>query len=168
MLTTQQKTALKTYIASVPALNNQPQGSDGAFAIAIVLNADASPIFWVWRTFVSDTELYEGTSLDATTWSWTIFIGRSQGERDAWRQMVNMKGGLNPSLANTQAAWADIFSGAGGANQRTHITSMGRRKASVVEQALKASGVGTTVSPAILGFEGPISYQDVQEARENG
>lgn len=166
-LTTAQLSAIKADILADPALAGQPNNPDGNTAIAIVYNAVASPDYWVWRSFVSDREIYETTTADATTWSWTTFIGRSQGERDAWRQMVNMAGGLNPSLANVRSGIADIFSGAGGANQRTHLLTLGRRKASRVEKLLKASGTGSTGDPALMGFEGPIAGDQVEAARNH-
>ena len=41
-----------------------------------------------------------------------------------------------------------------------------KRSASVVEKLL-ATGTGSDVAPAMMGFEGPISYQDVGEARRS-
>lgn len=166
-LTGPQKITLKAYIDSVPALASQPLVGEGPSNVAAVLNLDASPVFWVWRTFVPDAEIYEVTTEDATSWSWTSFIGRSQGERDAWRQMVNMKGGINAALANVRAGISDIFSGAGGSAQRTHLLTIGRRKARQVEKVL-ATGTGSTASPATMGYEGPITPDEVADARNNG
>lgn len=155
---------LKNDINNDVTLSVIPNTPDGAYAIADAYNVVASPDFWVWKSFVSDTDIYSVTSVDGTTWSWTSYIGRSQGERDAWRQMVNMAGGLNPALANTRSGIADIFSGAGGAAQRTHLLALGRRKATRAEK-LFSTGTGSTASPAIMGFEGRISADDVQAAR---
>lgn len=172
-LTSAQLTAIKNDIAADNTLNSFPNNEDGAAAIAAIYNVGAAPSYWVWRTFVSDSDMYEQTSLDATTWSWSIYIGRSQAERDAWRQMVNMKGGINPSLANTRAGYADIFSGAGGLAQRTHLTSLGRRTASRVEKLLAVATVGgvgqrgITTNPDTMGSEGPIGLQDVLQARSS-
>ena len=165
MLTPAQLITLNAAIEADSALNSQPMNDDGANAIAIALSAIATPDYWVWRSFVPDAELYEATTADGTTWSWTTFIGRSQGERDAWRQMVNMKGGIAPYLANVRAGIADIFSGAGGAAQRTHLLTSGRRKATRAEQ-LFATGAGTTAAPSIMGFEGTLTIADVTAARE--
>lgn len=163
-MTTSQLQTVKDHIAASGDLNTMPVGEDGSVAIAAILNLPAAVDFWVWRTFVADTELYEATSPDATSWSWTIYVNRSQGERDAWRQMVNMSGGINPSLANARTAIADIFSGAGGLAQRTHLLAMGRRKASRFEKLL-ATGTGSTGSPGFLVVEGPITSADVEQAR---
>ncbi len=122
--------------------------------------------FWVWRSFVRDQDIYSLTTVDATTWSWTIFIGRSQGERDAWRQMVNMAGGLNPSLTSVRAGVADIFSGAGGAAQRTHLLTIGRRLATNAEK-LFSTGTGDTANPATMTYEGPVIGGDITAARNS-
>lgn len=175
MLTTAQKATVKADIAANSDLNSQPAGSDGAFAIAALYNLPAAVDYWVWRSFVPDRDIYEVTTADATVWSWTIYVGRSQGERDAWRQMVNMAGGLNPSLANVRAGISDIFSGAGagGAAQRTHILTIGRRKATRIEKLLAtatAGGAGqrgSTANPDTLGVESPLSKDDMQDARES-
>lgn len=164
MLTPAQSQTLKTDIAADSVLNALPNTSDDAFAIADIYGLNASPDYWVWRTLVPDSEIYEATTADATVWSWTIFIARSQGERDAWRQMVSMKGGINASLANVRAGLADIFSGAGGLAQRTHLLTVGRRKARRIEK-LFAAGAGTTAAPSVMGFEGTISFADVMSAR---
>lgn len=164
MLTSAQLQTLKTDILADPALSGQPNTPDGAFAIAAAYSLVAAPDFWVWRTFVADSEIYEATSVDATVWSWTIYIARSQAEREAWRQMVNMRGGLNASLANVRTGIADIFSGAGGAAQRTHLLALGRRKATRVEK-LFAAGTGSTASPATMVIEGLLNYVDVLNAR---
>ena len=158
-LTSAQKATLKTNIlangdtAALFTVGNL-QG------LADLLNTAAAPAFWVWRSFVSDQEIYATTTGDGTTWSWTTYIARSQGERDAWRQMVNMAGGLNASLANVRAGITDIFSGAGGASQRTHLLTLGRRPASRFEQVF-AVGTGSTASPATMGLEGPLYYTDL-------
>jgi hypothetical protein len=168
MLTPAQLALLKADILADSTLNAFPNNPDGNTAIAAAYAIAASPNYWVWRTFVADQEIYErsfGAGADQN-WSWTTYIGRSQGERDAWRQMVNMAGGLNPSLSNTRAGVADIFSGAGGANQRTYLLTVSRRLATRVEKLL-ATGAGTTANPSVMGFEGMLSADDVQAARNS-
>jgi hypothetical protein len=164
MLTAAQLQALKSDLAAnFPTLQDEEAAAQ--------YNVPANPDYWVWRSFVPDSEIYAATSPDSTTWSWTIFIGRSQGERDAWRQMVNMAGGLNPSLANVRAGVADIFSGAGGVNQRAYLLSVGRRKSTRGEKLFAtatAGGAGqrgSTANPDTMGFEGLITAADVSQAR---
>lgn len=151
------------------AINAIPNDSgDGNLAVASWYNLAASPYFWVWRTSVTKGEYVNGTSVDGTTFSWTGagFITRSQGERDAWREMFNWTNTVNPSLAQVRQAFTDIFSGATApapAN-RTHMATISRRTASNGEK-LFATGTGSTASPAVMGFEGSISLQDVNSAR---
>lgn len=166
VLTVPQLQVLKADMQGDAAFAAVPHTSDGYAFIAAAYNLIATPDFWVWRTFLPDREIYEATTPapDNTTWSWTIYIGRSQAEREAWRQMVNMAGGLNPSLANTRAGIVDIFSGAGGAPQRTHLLALGRRKAKRGEKLYAGIGTGTTADPATLAVEGNITPVNVEAA----
>ena len=175
-LTPQQQATLKADIIANGDLNSQPNNSDGAFEIARLYNLLASPDYWVWRTSVSKAELVQTTSVDGTTFSWvgTGFITRSQGERDAWRELFNDQGLCNPSLASVRTSFTDIFSGATApapAN-RTHLAAIGRRKCTRVEKLFavdtpgSGAGRGTTADPDTMGFEGPLSYQDVELARQ--
>ena len=167
MLNPSQLAALKADILADPILNAQPNNSDGAFAIKEMYNATAVPDFWAWKTRLSKSEIVEQTSQDGTVFNWTGvgFIGRSQGERDAWRELFE-GGTCSPSLINTRQAFADIFSGAtppAPAN-RAHLLAVARRKVTRVEK-LFATGAGTTVSPSTMVFEGNLDYPTVQKAR---
>ena len=73
-------------------------------------------------------------------------------------------GAINFSRPNVRQGLQDIFSGAGGASQRTHLLAIGRRLTTRAEKLFSA-GTGSTASPGTMGFEGNLSYQDVQEAR---
>ena len=167
-LTAAQKVTLKADILADPTLSAFPNNDDGAFAIADAYNALASPDYWVWRTSVPKNEFTQNAGPDGTTFTWTGngFITRSQGERDAWRELFNASGAVNASLANVRQAFQDIFSGAQAeaVNNRAHIAAVARRKASRVEK-LFATGTGSTGSPALMGFEGTITFQDVSSAR---
>lgn len=166
MLVPTQLALVKADIVGDPLLNAFVNNSDGNSAIAAIYNIVAVPTYWVWRTFVPDRDIYSVTTPDGTSWSWTTYIGRSQAEREAWRQMVNMAGGMNASLLNVRVGIADIFSGAGGAAQRTHLLTISRRPASRFEKLL-ATGVGTPAAPSTLGFEGRVLYQDIELARNS-
>ena len=155
-LTPSQLTALKNDIAADSALNALPNNSDGAFAIAAAYNLPASPAFRVWKSSVTTRDC-------KTAMVWTEFIGRSVGERDAWQFMLS-NGTINPSDVNVRQGILDIFSGAGGATSRSNLTNISKRDASRVEKLL-ATGTGTDGSPATMGFEGTLSYQDVELAR---
>jgi hypothetical protein len=163
-LSNPQLATLAAHIAADSAFDVQPHDTTGAQVVANTLNLPASPEYWVWKTRLSREELMAQISPDATSFSWTIFIARSQGERDAFREIfVTDDSGrpyCNPSLPNVRAGFTDIFSGAGGATQRTHLLAISRRLASRVEK-LFASGAGTTAAPSVLVYEGPLSPQDV-------
>lgn len=163
-LSQSQLASLKADIIADAVLNAIPNTPDGAFQIAAAYNLTASPDFWVWRTFIAQHELVSVTSPDGTTWSWTIYIARSQGERDGWREMFADTGGINAALPNVRQGLNDIFSGGTGAAQRTHLLAMGRRKSTRAEK-LFATGTGSTASPATMTFEGNLTFQDIQDAR---
>ena len=167
-LTAAQKVTLKADILADPTLNAEPNNDDGAFAIAAAYNLNAVPDYWVWRSNVPKNEFTQSLSIDGTTFTWTGngFIGRTQGERDAWRELFNATNSVNPSLANVRQAFQDIFSGAQAeaVANRAHMATVGRRKARRGEK-LFATGLGTTVAPSVMGYEGTISFQDVSSAR---
>ena len=164
MLTTTQLVALKADILADPAFTSIPNNEDGAVTIANAYNLPAALDFWVWRTRVSQEEIVGVTTPDNTVWSWTIYIGRSQGERDGWREMFADTGAINLSRLNVRQGLQDIFSGAGGLAQRTHLLAVGRRKSTRAEK-LFAAGTGSTASPATMSVEGNLPYQDVLSAR---
>lgn len=169
-LTLTQRTALKNDINADPALSAHPNNADGHQAVADAYNLAASPDFWVWRTQVSKHEFVGSTSTDGTNFSWggAGFITRSQGERDAWRELFNGDGFCNPSQANVRTAFLDIFSGgtAPAPANRTHLATVARRKATRAEK-LFATGTGSTASPALMGIEGNLSGPDIDQARNS-
>jgi hypothetical protein len=166
-LTTAQLQPLKAAIDADPELSALPLNDDAAFAIAAAFNLAAAPDYWVWKSSVPKGELVNGVGPEGTTFNWTGngFITRSVGEQTAWRELFNGTNTVNPSQANVRQAFADIFSGTGNAAaNRTHLLAMARRKATRAEK-LFATGTGSTASPAVMGFEGSVSYQDVTSAR---
>lgn len=168
MLSTPQLIVIKADILSDPILAAHPNTADGAFSIATAYNLPVAPEFWVWRTSVPKSELVQGVSADGTTFDWTGtgFIARVVGERDAWRELFGEAGICNPSLANVRQAFLDIFSGAiapAPAN-RTHLATVARRPARRIEK-LFATGTGSAGLPAVMAFEGAVSYIDIMNAR---
>ncbi len=168
-LSLSQLQALKADIVADSTLNAIPKTTDGCQLVADAYNLLAAVDHWVWRTSVGETDYTRNSGLDTdgttvTTWSWTTYIGRSQGERDAWPRLFMGGGtGCNPSLANVRSAFTDIFSGAGGANQRAHLLAISRRKATRGEK-LFAVGSGTAASPSAMAAEGVMSGQNVSAA----
>jgi len=158
MLTPDQKATLKAAILADPVLNAFPNNSDGAFAIAALLNQAASPAFYVWKSNLPTSECKKAMV-------WTEFIGRSVGERDAWMFMLS-NGTICPADVNVRQGIADIFSGPSGAASRANLTAIGKRPATRAEQ-LFAAGTGSDAVPAAMSFEGNLSYQDVEQARNS-
>lgn len=140
-------------------------------AIAAAYTVIASPAFWIWRANVTKTEYVNATSVDATVFDWTVFIARSQGERDAFGQIfMNAGQSVNPSLTQVRQAFADIFSGAGGLSVRTHMLATSRKQTSVFGK-LYATGTGSTASPATVPTElidYVLSSQDAHDALFDG
>mgnify|MGYP000261142478 CR=1 FL=1 len=58
-MTPAQLQTLGAYIASQQDLAAFPANNDGAFEIAALLNAAASPAFYVWRTSVTVDEIMQ-------------------------------------------------------------------------------------------------------------
>jgi hypothetical protein len=162
-----QLTTLKADILAAQDLSLLAGTPDGRYEIARLYTLPATPDFWVWRSSVSKEEFTGSTGPDGTTFNWTGagFITRSQGERDAWRELFSVTGHVNPSLANVRQAVADIFSGntAPAPANRTHLLAVSRRKALRMEK-LFAAGAGTTAAPATAGYEGTVSFADVDAA----
>lgn len=124
--------------------------------IANWYNLTLSPAFYVWKASLSRHDILTATSDDGTTFAWAgaAYIGRTQGERDAFREMFNSTGSVNPALPSIQAAFNDIFSGTGGAGNRAHITAMSRRPVTRLER-LFSSGTGSKVSPGTFEVGAP-------------
>lgn len=166
-LTNAQLGTLKTYINSIPEWASLPMTNASGEIIREALNQLASPDWIVEKTQLSRHSILAETSIEGTTFTWTggAYITRSQGERDAFREMFNSTGTVDPRLATIKAAFADIFSGTGGATNRTHITALSKRKATLGEKVL-STGTGSLASPAQLGWEGQLTVDDVVSARE--
>jgi hypothetical protein len=165
-LTTQQLTLLKADIAAHPVYGALPHTGENAYTIAAGYNALAEPDFWVWRTMLSEQEIYEATSSAGTTWSWATYKAQSLQDRDAWERMM-APGQVNPSLAQTRAGWDTIFGTQGASLQQINfLLALGREKASQAEKLLivPSSGTGTTASPAVMGFQGQLTGSDVEQA----
>jgi len=167
MLTNTQKQILHTDMLAHPELATYIATGDD-IALSNYYNQLPITDWIVWRTSVSQQEYQSKVSSIGTSFNWSGtggYIARSQGERDAWRVMF-VSGYVNPSEANVITAFNDIFSGTGAAaiNNRNHLLSLSKRKATLIEQIL-SSGSGTDISPAYTSFEGEIGYTDISEAR---
>lgn len=161
-LTPAQLPMLKAAILADPVLANLPLTSGSAQLIATEFNKLTEPAFKVWRTSVSRADIYNNTSSEGTNWSWTTYKAQAATEQNAWTQMF-MGDQANFAQTNLRAGVSAIF---GAANAQTaHVLATAKRSATRAEQ-LFANGLGTVSSPANLSFEGVLSSEDVQLARE--
>jgi len=159
-LTTEQQTTLRAAIIADPVLDAFPDNSDGAYAIAGLLNAEFAPAFTVWKTLVSLSDIgdaIDGDELESLT----------TAESSRMQVIANYSsGGINPSLLDRRILFDGIFSGAGGNVTRPRLAILWRRRATYGEQ-LFAAGAGSDAEPATLDVEGNISYRDVLAARNS-
>jgi hypothetical protein len=158
-LTPAQLTTLKAAILADPALAAQPMTSGGALVIAEALNAAAAPAFVVWRTSVPIDEIMRN-GMD-----WARVDNLSVGKARIWEWMGRL-GSLDASKANIRAGIDATWVGtAADLAVRATVYTHCKRNATVAEK-LFATGTGTTDNPATMTFEGVLSTDEVQQARE--
>ena len=155
MLTPAQFQTLGAYIAADPVLSAYPLNSDGAYEIAAALNLPASPAFYVWRSDYSPEQMRAAivngiTQLDALTAS----------KRDSLLWLS--QGVVNAGLTSSRAAFDDLTG-----SQNTLKASLldGAKRAASRAEKVFATGTGTLAAPAVAGWNGSLSYQDVEQAR---
>lgn len=164
-LTTAQLTILKADIQANSDLNVNPSNSDGDLAIALLYNVNASPAYWVWKTSASGKVIMGDAGFD-----WTRVDNLSVGKARIWEWML-MSGTIDPSQANIRAGMAACFSAVGDAATLTAILTECRRNATRAEKIFAVATVGgngvrgSTANPDTMGFEGFITSQDVNSAR---
>ena len=124
------------------------------------LNVLATPAFIVWRGNVTISET--GQSFNGTELS-----GMTTGNQTRLQTIAQyLAAGYNAAKSDVRAMFNDIWSGAGGVTTRANLLVLWKRSATLGEKIL-ATGTGSDASPAALGFEGDLSYQDVTEARSS-
>lgn len=159
-LTAEQETTIKADIIAQGDLNVFPNNTDGAYSIAQLYNAQATPTFTVWKTNVSINEVgkkFVGTEL----------AGLTTGNQTRLQTLAAyLASGVNPSLIDNRNFFDDVFSGAGGTNTRASLLALWKRTATRLEKLL-TTGTGSDAVPATLGFEGQVSYQDIHKARNS-
>jgi hypothetical protein len=183
-LSAQHKSTLKADIAANTAtingvqIKNMPNNSDANFAIAQWYSSQAAPDYFVWRTSVARAEIYNITSESGTSWDWTFYKNQSVTEQNAWVQMF-MGDQADFSRVNLRAGIGKIFT-AGSSVNRDHALAIGRRRANRVEKLFGTAvanppantgndgGVrGTATNPDVMGYEGAITGDDVESARNS-
>lgn len=157
-LTNAQLQTLKTAILADQTLASQPMTSAGAATIAVAMNTAASPAFTVWRSSVGVRET--GQAFNGTEWA-----GMTSTNHTRLQTVAQYLMNYNPALADIRAMFNDIWSGAGGTTTRANLLALWKRFATRGEK-LYTTGTGSDASPATLTFEGQITSDDVQQARE--
>ena len=126
--------------------------------IAHWYNQPADPAWYVWRSSVTAAEWRNAviggggaTQLDG--------LAASKRESLLWA----LSDTLNPSVANVRAALDDFC---GSQNTlKAAIAAVQKRTATRAEK-LFSTGDGSSGSPATMGFEGRLTYQDVEAAQQ--
>jgi hypothetical protein len=158
-LTLQQLAALKADILADPAMAEKPNTTAGNSEIAAMYAADASPAFYVWKTFVLVDEIMNNG------FDWTRVDNATVGKARIWEWMTR-QGYINPSKANVRAGINEAWAGTG-AEQVAHragIFAHLHRPANRLEK-LFATGTGSLAVPAVMGYEGTISSDEIETAR---
>lgn len=159
MFTTAQLQAIKAYIDADPALAGQPNTNVGNSVIAETLNAPSS--FVVWRSSVTTDEVGNAVNYVAVE----AMTDANRGRITTFYTMNPAS--FSPARSDIRSYWENTFSGAlGGQGQATRdaLEALWRRDATLLEKIL-ATGTGTTVSPATLGYEGTITPDEIEQAR---
>ena len=150
---------LKTTIINDPFLVSQPMTSGGALVIAEELNKTASPDYIVWKTSVSIDEIMRN-GMD-----WARVDNLSVGKARIWDWLGRL-GSFDASKPNVRAGIDATWVGtAADLAVRASVYVHCKRKATRAEK-LFATGLGSDASPSVLGFEGFLTSEDVQVARE--
>lgn len=152
-----QKTKLLAAIAADPVLAAIPNTADGAFDMAVLLNSDSNPAFIVWRSVFTTAMIREAITSAATQLD---NLTASKRQSLLWWA----EGTYDMSKAATRAAVTDFTTGF--ANLQNAILDGGKRTALRIE-AILATGTGSFADPGKTTWEGPITYQDVFDARSN-
>lgn len=181
-LTTQQLQSIKADIAASADMNTLPANSDGSFEIARLYNLPSTTD--VWRTEAPTKAIFDSitwanfTPTDAAdaTATYTNRILAVQTKQMNLQNMLvgrdtidaskaNIRAGLRDAVIQLPTGTAGAMLSAGGASGVTVLTAC-VRKATRIEKLLASAGVTTgTVTAGVMGFEGNISYIDIDLAR---
>ena len=185
-LTTEQQATLKAAILANPTWNAFPNNTDGAFGIAALLNAYPAVDFNVWMTNAStqavidavDGSKYTPTDAADGTAIYTNRILACQTKQISFQTLVqgretidasksNVRSWLRDAVIQVPAGSAGALLAPGGASGATALAAC-IRKATEIEQILSTGSATTGSTTAnLLGFEGVISYQEVDAARNS-
>lgn len=162
-------------------IKDLPTSGDANFTIAGWYNDEVpSPFYWVWNSAVSRFEIYHEDSDIPSSWDWTFYKSQSPSEQGAWKEMF-MGDAANFGKVNLRVGIGKIFT-AGSSVNRDHALAKGRRKSKRIEKLFAiavtsppantgndgvAGNRGKTTNPDVVVFEGQISGDDIQAARQS-
>lgn len=194
-LSNAQLQALKTAITENPTWSAFPQTTDGYIALAQTLNQIAAPTFPVWRTEVPTTVVMDAIdfskytptgALDDSTLSTQLIATQRQAQLLAIQtkqmnlQMMtqgrttldaskpNIRGGLRDAVIQLPAGsnGAGVTAaGVSGVNVLNACTRSATEAEKILATASRGSDTTGSVTARVLGFEGFLSGQDVEAAR---
>ncbi len=157
-LTPAQMQALKDNILADPVMSVKPANSDGSWDIAVLYNQTVAPSFYVWRTDVPVEEIVKNG------FDWAQVDNLTVGKARIWDWLTKV-GYINASKINVRAGIDECWKGTAAlVSVRDVIYTHLYRPATRIEK-LFSTGTGTIASPAVMNFEGVISYIDVDQAR---
>lgn len=184
-LTPAQLVTLKAAIAADQTLAAQPMSGSGTMAIVEAMNAAASPDFPVWRTECPAAAIFDAITWDKYTPTdapdgTAVYTNRLLSVQTKQMNLQNMLTGrtsIDMTKANIRAGLRDAVialptgasgaattaGGVSGATVLTACTRLGRR----IEKVLTTGSATTGSTTAnLMGYEGAVSVDDVQQARE--
>lgn len=145
------------YLNVATPINAVPNTTDGNIAVAGWYNL-ATAAYWVWRTNISTDDVN-----NAVDWSEVVALSTNNLLAfDALKQQSK----INASLTSIRNAFAQIFKQATSPNSLAALTAAAKRLALNVEQVF-ATGTGSNASPSTMGYEGTVSGQDIETARNS-
>ena len=157
MLTQEQLALLKADILADPILSQWAATGYMASEIADAYNQAASPEWVVWKTAVDPVEIMTN-GMD-----WTRVDNLSVGKARIWDWMTRL-GTFNAAKANIRAGIDATWVGtAADLAVRAMVYTHCKRPASRGEKIM-STGAGSTALPATMGYEGNMTYQDVEAA----
>lgn len=163
MLTNSQLTALKALIAGDVVLNTFPNNSDGAFAIAALLNQVAGPAWVVWRTAVTRQEILQNG------FDWTRLDNLSVGKARVWSDIF-VDGTINPSKPNVRTGIESVWVGTAQDLAVRAAVYVHCKRSATRAQKLFSTGTGSDATPATMDADiaddFQLTYADVEQARQ--
>lgn len=183
-MTPAQLQTLKAAIIADQVLSAFPNNSDGAFAIAAAINAPAEPAVNVWRSdapvadisdainwlaytpvdAIDDTNIYQNRLLSIQTKQMNLQL-MLQGRESVNANKANIRAGLRDAVVSVPAGVNGAMVSPGGASGANVLNACVRNALRVEAILAGANATTGTVTAKLLGFEGTVTYQDIEAAR---